>query len=97
VPTAAYHRLVTPPPILLGTFLVAGVLALVPVNRLRAAGWPPAFLAGYWLSLVALGLLLVVARVGFRIVLPLLIVGYLAPIIVLRLRRRRSSGSLSRR
>jgi hypothetical protein len=97
VPAAAYHPRVTPPPVLLAALLVVGVLALVPVSRLRTAGWPPLFLGGYWLSLVALGLLVVVARAGFRILLPLLLVGYLAPIIVLRLRRRRSTGSVTRR
>ncbi len=81
----------TPPPLLLAAFLAAGALALVPVARLRAAGWPGSFVAGYWAMLVALALLLVVARVGFRIVLPLLIVCYVAPIVVLRLRRRRGT------
>lgn len=84
----------TPSPILLAAILAAGLLALLPVSRLRAAGWPTSFVASYWVALVALGLLLVVARAGFRIVLPLLVVGYLAPIIVLRLRRRRRPLSL---
>jgi pilus assembly protein TadC len=83
-------------PLVLATFLAAGVLALLPVSRLRAAGWPSSFLAAYWASLVALGLLLVVARAGFRIVLPLLVVGYVAPIIVVRVRRRGRRGEIVR-
>ncbi|HEY3524325.1 MAG TPA: hypothetical protein VGK63_11545 [Candidatus Limnocylindrales bacterium] len=79
-------------PLVIAAFLVAGTLALLPIARLRAAGWPPAFLAAYWIALVALGLLAVVARAGFRIVLPLLVVGYLAPIIIVRLRRRGRRG-----
>jgi hypothetical protein len=91
----AYDRAVTPWPILLAAILVAGVLALLPVARLRAAGWPPVLLGAYWTGLVLLGLLLVVARAGTRIVVPLLLLGYLAPIIVPRLRRR--TGTIVRR
>jgi hypothetical protein len=83
-----YDRSVTPSPILLAALLVAGLLALLPVARLRAAGWPTSFVAAYWLGLVALALLLVVARAGIRVLVPLLIVGYLAPIVVLRLKGR---------
>jgi hypothetical protein len=79
---------VTPSPILLAALLVAGLLALLPVARLRAAGWPTSFVAAYWVGLVALALLLVVARAGIRVLVPLLIVGYLAPIVVLRLKGR---------
>jgi hypothetical protein len=88
---------VTPSPILLVALLVAGLLALVPVARLRADGWSPPVLAAYWLVLVGLGVALVVVRVGFRILLPLLIVGYVAPIVIVRIRRRRAPGSLPRR
>jgi len=86
---------VTPPPLLLVTLLVAGVLALLPVSRLRAAGWSPAVAGLYWLALVGLALLLVETRLGLRIVLPLVLVGYLAPIVVVRVRRR--FGTLVRR
>jgi hypothetical protein len=89
----AYHRRVLSP-LLIGTFLVAGALALLPVARLRAAGWPTSFLAAYWVALVALGLLLVVARAGFRILVPLLVVGYVAPIVIVRVRRRGRRGEI---
>ena len=31
-------------------FLLAGLLALVPVWRLRVAGWPPAWLFASWVT-----------------------------------------------
>ncbi len=79
-------------PLVLATFLVAGILALLPVARLRAAGWSPPFLAIYWVALVALALLAVTVRAGFRIVLPLIVIGYVAPIVIVRLRRRARRG-----
>ncbi|HEU4673539.1 MAG TPA: hypothetical protein VFS32_11625 [Candidatus Limnocylindrales bacterium] len=79
-------------PLTIAAFLVAGMLALLPVSRLRAAGLSPTVLAAYWVALVALGLLAVVARAGFRIVLPLLVIGYVAPIVIVRVRRRARRG-----
>jgi hypothetical protein len=86
---------VTPSPLLLATVFVAGVLALLPAARLRAAGWSGSAAGAYWLALVGLAVVLVVERAGFRLLLPLLLVGYLAPIVVVRLRRR--FGTIVRR
>ena len=88
----AYHAPVALSPLTIAAFLVAGMLALLPVSRLRAAGLSPTVLAAYWVALVALGLLAVVARAGFRIVLPLLVIGYVAPIVIVRVRRRARRG-----
>ena len=87
----------TPSPVLIVTILGAGLLALVPVARLRAAGWPTPFLGAYWLALVGLALGLAVSRVGLRIVVPLLIVLYVAPILVVRLRGARRGSVITRR
>jgi hypothetical protein len=87
---------VLPPPLLRATLLAAGVVALLPVARLQAAGWGPTGLALYWLALVGLALALVTLRGGLRILLPLLVVGYVAPIVIVRLRRRGRRGTTVR-
>ena len=69
-------------PALILVFLLAGLLALLPVWRLRAAGWPPAWLFASWLAYGVL--ILVVMRFAgvTRFVLPILVVGYIAPFVV---------------
>jgi peptidoglycan/LPS O-acetylase OafA/YrhL len=84
------------PPTLLAAFLVGGLLALVPVSRLRAADWPPSLLAAYWIGLVALSLA-AATGVGLRVALPILLVGYVAPIVVVRVRRARRPDVVTRR
>src|SRR4051812_50210809 len=59
--------------------LLAGLLALVPVWRLRVAGWPPAWLLGAWVTYAVL-ILLVMRFAGLtRFVLPVLVVAYVLP------------------
>ena len=69
------------PAAVLLVFLLAGLLALVPVWRLRAAAWPPAWLFASWVTYAVL-ILLVMRFAGVtRFVLPILVVAYVAPFI----------------
>jgi hypothetical protein len=66
---------------LLLTFLVAGLLALLPVWRLHRAGWPRRWLATAWI-VYALGIFVGVRFPGaFRLVLPILVLLYVAPFV----------------
>jgi hypothetical protein len=66
---------------LLLTFLVAGLLALLPVWRLHRAGWPRRWLATSWI-VYALGIFVGVRFPGaFRLVLPILVLLYVAPFV----------------
>jgi hypothetical protein len=68
-------------PALLLTFLVAGLLALLPVWRLNRAGWPMGWLTSAWV-LFALGIFVGVRFPGpFRLILPILILLYVAPFV----------------
>ncbi len=68
-------------PALLLTFLVAGLLALLPVWRLHRAGWPTSWLACAW-TVFALGIFIGVRFPGpFRLLLPILILLYVAPFV----------------
>ena len=68
-------------PVLLLLALVAGLLALLPVWRLRRAGWPPRTLFTAW-ALYSLGILAGMRFPGaFSLLLPILIVAYLAPFV----------------
>lgn len=77
------------PPTILAAVVVGGILALVPVARLRAAEWPVSLLGAYWLVLVVLAVALA-AGFALRIVAPILLVAWIAPILIVRVRRRRS-------
>jgi hypothetical protein len=76
--------------------LVAFLVAMLPVWRLRVAGWPARWLFVAWL-VYAMGIVLVVRFAGaFRFLLPILVLAYVAPFVagperlarVLRGRRR---------
>lgn len=77
-PRRAYHRAMTP--LLLAIVLLATLLALVPVWRLRVAGWPPRSLFLAWL-LYAIGLFVVLRVPGMRLLVPILVLAYLAPFV----------------
>jgi hypothetical protein len=69
------------PAALILVVLLAGLLALVPVWRLRVAGWPPTWLFASWVAYGVL-ILLVMRFVGVtRFVLPVLVVLYVAPFV----------------
>jgi hypothetical protein len=68
-------------PGLLILLLVACLLALLPVWRLRVAGWPPRSLFIAWLS-YAIGIFVIVRFPGpFRFLLPILVLAMIAPFV----------------
>ncbi|MEW6223407.1 MAG: hypothetical protein AB1627_02135 [Chloroflexota bacterium] len=68
-------------PALLATILVAVLLALVPVWRLRVAGWPPRSLFTAWI-LYAVGIFIAVRFPGpVRVLVPILVLAYVAPFV----------------
>jgi hypothetical protein len=68
-------------PAVILVFLLAGLLALVPVWRLRAAGWPSGWLLASWITYGVL-ILIVMRFAGLtRFVLPILVVAYVAPFV----------------
>jgi hypothetical protein len=69
-------------PAVILVFLLAGLLALVPIWRLRAADWPPAWLFAAWATYGVM-ILIVMRFAGVtRFLLPILIVTFLAPFVV---------------
>ncbi len=69
-------------PALIALFLVAALLALLPVWRLRTAGWSRGALVTAWL-LYGLGIFMAVRFAApFRFLLPILVIAYVAPFIV---------------
>jgi hypothetical protein len=61
--------------------LVACLVAMLPVWRLRVAGWPPRWLLAAWLF-YSLGIILAVRfAAGFRFLLPILVLAYVAPFV----------------
>jgi hypothetical protein len=69
------------PEVVLIVFLLAGLLALVPVWRLRAAGWPPAWLFASWVTYAVVILLVMRFAALTKYLLPILIVLYVAPFV----------------
>jgi hypothetical protein len=68
-------------PLLLLILVVAGLIALIPVWRLRAAGWPRRWLVVAWL-LYAVGIFAAVrAPAATRFLLPILVLAYVAPFV----------------
>jgi hypothetical protein len=69
-------------PALIALFLVAALVALLPVWRLRLAGWSRGALFTAWL-LYALGIFVAVRFPGpMRFLLPILVIAYVAPFVV---------------
>jgi hypothetical protein len=69
-------------PALIALILVAALVALLPVWRLRIAGWSRGALVTAW-ALYMLGIFLAVRFAGpMRFLLPILVVAYVAPFIV---------------
>jgi hypothetical protein len=68
-------------PALLLIFLVAGLVALIPVWRLHVAGWPPRSLFTAWI-LYAVGILVAVRFPGpVRVLIPVIVLAYVAPFV----------------
>jgi hypothetical protein len=68
-------------PLLLLFVLVATVLGLIPVWRLRAAGWPQRWLVLAWALYAGAIFLAVRAPVATRFLLPILVLAYVAPFV----------------
>jgi hypothetical protein len=73
-----------PPPALLAITLVLFVLLLAPTGRLQRAGWPPRALGGYLLGMLVLSLLVAALPGPTRFLLPIIVLGYLAPFVAIR-------------
>lgn len=69
------------PPALLMIVLVAALIGLIPVWRLRAAGWPQRWLLGAWVVYAVAIFLAVRAPGATRFVLPILVLAYVAPFV----------------
>jgi hypothetical protein len=72
------------PPGLLALVLVLGVLALVPARRLARLGWSRGSVGTYFLALWAMGFAVATAPGGARILVPLLLVVWIAPFVTWR-------------
>jgi hypothetical protein len=66
---------------LVATLLLVGILALIPVWRLRVAGWPPRWLFAAWLVIALMGLLVLRLPGPARFLLPFLVLAYVAPFV----------------
>jgi hypothetical protein len=61
--------------------IVVCLVAMLPVWRLRVAGWPARWLFAAWL-VYAIGIILAVRFTGgFRFLLPILVLAYVAPFV----------------
>ena len=75
----AYHPRVSW--LALAVAALAFALALLPTRRLFMAGWRPVPLAAYLVVLMSLAIVLVLFRAGIRVLLPILLVLYVAPFV----------------
>jgi hypothetical protein len=76
---APYHRIVILPPGLLALGLVLGLLVLLPARRLQLAGISSRAIGAY--AAILWFLALVAAAGPTRILVPILLVAYLAPFV----------------
>ncbi len=67
-------------PLLLLTVLVAGLVALLPVWRLRVAGWPTRWLVAAWVAYTLL-IFVAVRLPVLRLIIPILVLAFLAPFV----------------
>ncbi len=81
-----------PTPWLLALALVIALLALIPARRLQLAGVSSRVIGLYTLALWVLGMTLAVRPAGARIVVPFLLVAYIAPFVAGPDRVRRVLG-----
>ena len=68
-------------PLLLLTLLVACLLAMLPVWRLRVAGWPRGWLLAAWLTYTVTIVLAIRFGPAFRFLLPVIVLAYVAPFV----------------
>jgi hypothetical protein len=70
-----------PAPWLLALALVLGLLVLIPARRLQLSGLSGRAVGLYALALWLLGMVIAIRPMGMRILVPILIVAYIAPFI----------------
>jgi len=71
-----------PAPWLLALGLVIGLLVLIPARRLQLAGLTSRTIGLYALSLWILAMVVAIAPTATRVVIPILLVAYIAPFVV---------------
>src|SRR4029077_3677486 len=76
--------------------VLVAVLALIPTRRLYLGGWRNPGLTVYFLSLIALALLVAELRGPARYLVPILVVAYIAPFVTARDGIARLRGRISR-
>ena len=69
------------PPWLLALGLVLGLLVLLPARRLQLAGLAPRTIGMLALLLWVMGMIIAIRPVGLRVLLPILLIAYLAPFV----------------
>jgi hypothetical protein len=72
---------VLPAPWLIALAFVVGLLVLIPARRLQLADIPPRVIGLYALGLWILAMVLAIRPAGARILIPFLLVAYLAPFV----------------
>lgn len=68
--------------LLLGLVGIVALLLLIPTRRLFLAGWSQRALILYFVAMLGLGILVAELRGPARFLVPILIIGYLAPFVV---------------
>ncbi len=69
------------PPWLLALALVLALLVLIPARRLQLAGLAPRTIGLFALTLWALAMLVAISPGGARVLIPILLIAYLAPFV----------------
>ena len=70
-----------PAPWLLALGLVLGLIVLIPAKRLQLAGISGRVIGAYAVGLWVMGMIIAVRPIGLRILLPILLIAYLAPFV----------------
>jgi hypothetical protein len=73
-----------PSPGLIALLLILFLVLLAPTDRLRRAGWSPRALGLYLLAMLLIGLLVVELPGPARWLVPILVLGYIAPFVTAR-------------
>ena len=68
-------------PVLLLVLLAAALVALIPVWRLRVAGWPIRWLAVAWVGYAAAIVFAIRAPAASRFMVPMLVLSFVAPFV----------------
>src|SRR5690349_1138375 len=85
-------------PLLLAVLLVAALIALIPVWRLRVAAWPVRWLALAWFGYAAAIVFAIRAPAASRFFIPMLVLAFVAPFLagperLTRVLRGRAAGA----